>query len=246
MTASAQSAARPVLVELFTSEGCSSCPPADALLRELEGKRVGGGLVVALSEHVTYWNQLGWRDPFSLEAWTARQGAYGQRFGLDSVYTPQVVVDGQRQVLGSDGQAVRAAVGQAARVAGTGEVRIARATAAADGQAVLVEFTAKGVPPGSQWFAVVADDRDESHVGRGENAGRELTHVAVARSLEVLGGVHEGANAVRVQMTVAGAGARGSGRHVVVFAQEQGSGRVGAVGSAAITAGTVDRAAVVR
>ncbi len=106
-----QVSAHPVLVELFTSEGCSSCPPADALLRQLDAKGTESGqLVVGISEHVTYWNRLGWADPFSAETYTARQEAYRGRFGIDSAYTPQMVVNGSREVLGSDRAAVLRAV----------------------------------------------------------------------------------------------------------------------------------------
>src|ERR1700722_11498503 len=92
-----------VLVELFTCEGCSSCPPADALLQKVNGKYSDADqLIVGVSEHVTYWNGLGWSDPFSSSAYTERQNAYGQRFHLDSVYTPQIVVNGQEQIVGSD------------------------------------------------------------------------------------------------------------------------------------------------
>jgi hypothetical protein len=89
---------RPVVVELFTSQGCSSCPPADRFLSELSDTRSD---VLPLAFHVTYWNQLGWKDPFSLDAATERQAQYGRRFG-DGSYTPEMVIDGKTGVVGSD------------------------------------------------------------------------------------------------------------------------------------------------
>ena len=94
----------PVLVELFTSEGCSSCPPADELLRQVQSSRSHsqGQLIIGLSEHVTYWNQLGWKDPFSAEEFTVRQNEYSNRFHTEGPYTPQMVVNGREQFVGSD------------------------------------------------------------------------------------------------------------------------------------------------
>jgi hypothetical protein len=100
-----------VLIELFTSEGCSDCPPADELLRQVSGRQTEDGqLIVGISEHVTYWNSLGWRDPFSADQYTERQNAYGAHFGLDSVYTPQMVVNGRERFVGSDRRALVAAL----------------------------------------------------------------------------------------------------------------------------------------
>jgi hypothetical protein len=174
---------QPVLVELFTSEGCSSCPPADRLLMELDRDQpVSDAKVIVLSEHVDYWNHLGWRDPFSSAQWSQRQGDYARHFGLDSVYTPQMVIDGSRQAVGNDSDAVRRAIqlsAQEHRIA----IRISDLRRVGD--RLRVTYSAAAAPD-AILYAVLADATDHSIVARGENAGRTLDHVAVARSLAEL------------------------------------------------------------
>src|SRR5580765_1353434 len=126
----------PVIVELFTSEGCSDCPPADTLLEKLiAAPPVAGVQVIGLGQHVDYWDQLGWKDRFSSAALTNRQRAYGSRFHTDDIYTPQMVVDGRSAFVGSDADAARKAIAKAATAA-HGGMRIERA-----GSAVTVTAT---------------------------------------------------------------------------------------------------------
>jgi hypothetical protein len=174
----------PVLVELFTSEGCSSCPPADALLAHLDAAQsVPGAQVIVLSEHVTYWNQDGWRDPFSSDAMTDRQRQYGSHFGLSDVYTPQAVVDGAAEMVGSDERKLTQAVARAA-VAPKPELAIADAQLASN----AIQFSVHGSnPSGSILMAALADDSDQSSVLHGENGGHTLRHVAVVRVLQEMG-----------------------------------------------------------
>ena len=181
-------AATPVLVELFTSEGCSSCPPADALLSRLgRTQPVRGADIIALEEHVDYWDRLGWKDPFSSEAATARQGEYGQAFGGRQVYTPQMVVDGRAEFVGgSDTDALRAirAASQSQKPA------IQLSWEKDDTLAIHVEPLINAGPrDGQQMFLVVAENMLHSDVKRGENAGRGLEHNGVVRQLLPLGKV---------------------------------------------------------
>lgn len=188
LPASAQSPATanrvPVLVELFTSEGCSDCPPADALLERLDATQaVPTADAIVLSEHVTYWNHEGWRDPFSLDDIDERQTEYVQRFGLQSSYTPQMVVDGATQFVGSNAAALEAALVHAAQ---TPKQQLTIENPHWDGGAV--SFTVHG-PAGSNadLIAALAANATRSEVARGENAGRTLHHVAVARVIKDFG-----------------------------------------------------------
>ncbi len=174
----------PVLVELFTSEGCSDCPPADRLLEELDTKQfVPGAQAIVISEHVTYWNHLGWRDPYSLDEVDFRQKEYGTRFNLDSVYTPQAVIDGTAQLVGNNAPGVEKAIEHAAS---TPKKPLAIADAHWDNNAV--SFTVHGPADSSaRLLAVLVADANGQKITHGENAGRTLHHVAVARTFKDFG-----------------------------------------------------------
>ena len=177
---------KPVLVELFTSEGCSSCPPADRLLRDLERRQpVAGAQVIALSEHVDYWNSLGWRDPFSSRQCSLRQEQYARAFHLESNYTPQMVVDGRTELVGGNG--------------GKAVDAIARATQQPKADVSLKWHAGKlaihvAHVPGDNWkvLLAVAESGLRSSVTAGENSGRTLEHTSVVRSLREAGSVRHG------------------------------------------------------
>src|SRR5579862_3525873 len=168
----------PVVVELFTSEGCSSCPPADALLLQLSRQRPDLD-VIPLSDHVDYWNHLGWKDPFSAELFSARQQDYGRIFHLDSVYTPQMVVNGDVQFNGSDRRRAELEIQRAAQ-APHATVELTKGT----GDTVRMKID--NLPPNTRnadIFLAITDTFLETDVPNGENAGRHLQHTGVVRSL---------------------------------------------------------------
>ncbi len=211
----------PVLVELFTSEGCSDCPPADAVLQQLvDTQPVGGAIIVGLGEHVDYWDRLGWKDRFSSAALTSRQQAYATRFRSESIYTPQIVVDGRAELVGSEAGAARRAI-ERALFAPHGTVRVA--VGAETAGALVVSVTASDLPRvarGDRSDLVVAITEDElrSDVKRGENKGRVLTHAAVVRYMATIG--EAGGQPVRAEMALSPDWQRDHLK-VVAFVQEQ-------------------------
>jgi hypothetical protein len=172
----------PVLVELFTSEGCSSCPPADALLSRLARTQpVAGADIIILEEHVDYWDRLGWKDPFSSEAATARQNEYDMSFAGFEVYTPQMVVDGHAKFVGnSDSDALRA-IRNASQ---TAKPAIQLSWDKEDTLSIHVDpLNDTAERDGQQVFLAVAENMLHSDVRHGENAGRALEHNGVVRQL---------------------------------------------------------------
>lgn len=170
----------PVVVELFTSEGCSSCPPADAFLGELAQRPE----IVALAFHVDYWDYIGWKDPYASPAYTRRQHEYTGALGLHMVYTPQMVVDGRTDVVGSDRRKVEAAIGKAA--AGP-KLAIAIEKDTAGGYRAVIPAAAPPADgPATVWLALFDSER-ETRVARGENGGRTLKEYNIVREWRKLG-----------------------------------------------------------
>ena len=198
----------PVVVELFSSEGCSSCPPADALLARLDRDQpVAGAEVIALELHVDYWNYLGWSDPFSEAAFSARQRKRAQYMGNAGVYTPQMVVDGQDEFTGSRELAATSAIERAARTPHV-PIKLAR-----EGDAITIDV-APPAGPSTRVMMAVTERGLRTNVAAGENRGSTLAHGPVVRSLRDLG-----ADRRVVQPKVAG-------RRVVVFVEARDSMRV--------------------
>lgn len=237
MRVKAEKPKRSVVVELFTSEGCSSCPPADRLLEKIDRTQPYPEThVIVLSEHVDYWNRIGWTDPFSQSLFSRRQEAYSRRLGADGPYTPQMIVDGVAAFVGSDAEKARNAILEASRRTKTG-VRLSitgdQSQASLD---VLVE--ADALPAGkiqhADIYFAVADLAASSKVLSGENAGRQLSHVAVVRDFRPIGRVSASHPFRRVVTVKLHPGQDPSRMRLVAFAQEPGPGLI--LGAASVPA----------
>jgi hypothetical protein len=169
----------PVVVELFTSQGCSSCPPADALIHDITNDPALRGRVIPLAFHVDYWDRLGWRDPFSSAEWSRRQAFYAQAMHLNSAYTPQAVVGGTREFVGSNHSALDAALEHASNDKPRGDVAL---TVRRDGNSLVATFRAT-VPANDDLLLAVTEDGVTTKVQHGENAGRTITNDAIVRRL---------------------------------------------------------------
>src|SRR5229473_172450 len=227
----------PVLIELFTSEGCSSCPPADALLERLDrSQRASGADLIVLSEHVDYWNDIGWKDPYSSHIYSERQSAYAAQFGLGSIYTPQMIVDGHFEFVGSDERRAKQAIESATKVM---KAPVSISSSSGDEKTTILHIEAGPLPSSISWesagvFLAIADNSDESHVSRGENAGRTLKHVAVLRDLVPVGTV---GRTDKFSRDVAVNLNKGNRRDLRIMAiiQEPAAGRVWGVGLARLS-----------
>jgi hypothetical protein len=224
------SSATPILVELFTSEGCSSCPPADKLLEKMDALQpIHGAQLIVLSEHVDYWNHDGWTDPFSSASITERQTEYVRMLGLQSPFTPQMLVDGTNQLQIQDAQNTLKVLQQAAATpklplrlnsitVGTGSPLNIQGHAAADANALKHK---------ADVFVAIALDHVESQVSRGENSGRHLTHVAVVTQISKIGKLEPGKSFDQdFHLKLKLPAADSTGIRIVAFAQESGPGKI--------------------
>ena len=224
-----------VIVELFTSEGCSSCPPADALLKELsEQQKMNDVQVVALEEHVDYWNHLGWKDPYSAAEFSQRQSDYAQIFGSDGVYTPQMIVDGQHEFVGSRSLAAREAIQKAANQPKAEIVLVGGANSSPGKPAFEVQIkNLEGISVRGEtelWVAVTEKGL-QTDVKAGENSGETLKHAAVVRSLRKIETLRDPAGYDRqIQVTIE-SGWKKENLAVVAFLAEKSTRKI--IGAAA-------------
>ncbi|MGK2742509.1 DUF1223 domain-containing protein [Tepidicaulis sp. LMO-SS28] len=208
-------AAAPVVVELFTSQGCSSCPPADAYLRELS-KRDD---VLALSLPVDYWDYLGWKDTFASPAYTRRQKAYAEALGLRNVYTPQMVIGGMKDAVGSQKRAVEAAI-QACKESLAAET--VPLTFKKENSMICVEAAAGNPAPATLWF-ITYQKKGTVEIKRGENKGRDLTYTNIVRDMTPLSSWN--GSTLRIELPAKSLAATGYDGCAALL-QEDGQGRI--------------------
>jgi hypothetical protein len=214
----------PVVVELFTSEGCSSCPPADAVLSDLVASQpVSNALVIGLSEHVDYWDSLGWKDPFSSHKFTERQSAYAAASNEADIYTPEMVVDGSAAFIGSDRET---AVAEVSRAASHVKATLRAVWATGSPRALIVDVPEGSVPSNATVVLAVVEDHLTSSVTRGENKGHQLSHTAVTRVLTTLGTTGKDGSFHTSAKIDTAAGWSMTALHAVVFVQLEHFGRI--------------------
>lgn len=228
----------PVLVELFTSEGCSSCPPADQLLAALQTRQpVPGAHIVVMEEHVDYWDRQGWRDRFSSSQFTQRQSFYAPRLNFDDSYTPQMIVDGQTQFVGSDSSKALAAISQAVRKP---KISLKLTSPAVSDRTVSSSVSAEtvGSPlPHGDLYAVLIEPKASTEVKAGENGGKQLNHVSVARSFVKIGKLQDLSHGPLDFRISAPPQVDVAGLRVIVFAQLPSQGAVQGVAETGIGPG---------
>jgi hypothetical protein len=231
----------PVLVELFTSEGCSSCPPADTLLAKLEQLQpVDGAEIIILSEHVDYWEQGGWHDRFSSHQYTDRQNEYATRLHVDKgIYTPQMVVDGTDQFVGNDGAHAVNSIKTARQAP---KVALTLTNVAVTGHKVSASVSAPPFPFKGDLYAALVDPVDSTDVKGGENGGHHLQHAGVVRTMQRVGSLKDLAAGPRPFSLTAPSDAKPDSMRLVVFAQRSDAGPVAGIVSTPVTPAPVTTA----
>jgi hypothetical protein len=219
----------PVLIELFTSEGCSSCPPADVLLKKLDAAQpIRGAQLIVLSEHVTYWDHDGWKDPNSSPALTERQNSYESALGGNTVYTPQLIVDGSREVKAADPKQIQETLQKAAATPKVA-VRIGDVSIDPGNPTQLrahIETDPNFEKHNADVYVAIALDHVESQVLRGENGGRHLVHVAVVQELTKIGKLPKAKAFAQDVPLKLKPGTDPKNLRLIVFIQESGPGKV--------------------
>lgn len=219
----------PVLIELFTSEGCSSCPPADILIKNLDmAQPIPGAQLIVLSEHVTYWDHDGWKDPNSSSALTDRQSSYETALGEKTLYTPQLIVDGTQQIRVGDAKQLLETL-QKAAASPTIPVRIGDLTVDPANPSVLharIETDINSEKHNADVYIAVALDHVESQVLRGENGGKHLIHVAVVQELTKVGKLPKGKSFAQDVQLKLRPGEDPKNIRLVALVQESGPGKV--------------------
>jgi hypothetical protein len=211
----------PIVVELFTSEGCSSCPPADALLRQLDSSQpIHGAQLIVLEEHVDYWDDLGWKDPFSSHDWTERQTEYARRLNVRAPYTPQMVINGSVELLGTDYSRAKNIFNDALSQP---VVPVHISAVKMEGGKVQARVETGEVPGTSEVFVALALDHADTQVKRGENAGHHLEHVNVLVSLNNAGKIKKGQSFSKD--VAVPEGKAGTVYRLIAFVQEPGQGK---------------------
>ena len=223
------SPAHPVLIELFTSEGCSSCPPADVLLQKLDTfQPIPGAQLIVLSEHVTYWDQGGWKDPNSSASLTDRQNSYEGVLGEKTAFTPQVIVDGTQEMRLGNAEQTKELLEKAAAIPMI-PVRIGDVTVDSANPTTLrahIETDANSEKHNADIFVAIALDHVESQVVRGENGGKHLVHVAVVQELTKVGKLPKGKSFAQDVQLKLKPGTDPKNIRVVALVQESGPGKV--------------------
>lgn len=222
----ANDARNPILLELFTSEGCSSCPPADDWVQKLDSTQpISSAQIIVLSEHVNYWDHDGWKDPFDSAALTERQSAYAQKLGLPDVYTPQVILDGNTEVHLNDQKEVAQAFEKTDRAPAV-SVRIDSVNVDGGVLRGRVQVDGNSQEHRGDVYVVTALDHADTQVLKGENSGHHLSYVAVVENISKIGKLEKGKNFERDFNLQLKLGGDPKNLRVIAFVQEPNFGSV--------------------